>query len=57
MYRYKLINIINQILESDLPYITKKNYNYVNKLKKLLYIIAISVPLDKCYLIYFNPHT
>ncbi|MCL4533330.1 MAG: AAA family ATPase [Deltaproteobacteria bacterium] len=46
LYRYKLINIINQILESDLPYVTKINYNNVDKLKKLLYIIAISVPFE-----------
>ena len=43
-YNHKIIGIINQILEVDLPYITNINYSQIDKIKKLLYLIATSVP-------------
>ncbi|KAA0257640.1 ATP-binding protein [Deferribacter autotrophicus] len=43
-YKAKLINIINHILEVDLPYVTNIAYYNIDKLKKLLYILATSVP-------------
>lgn len=43
-YLLKLIEIINQILEADLPYIANISYANINKLKQLLQIISESVP-------------
>lgn len=43
-YLYKLAEVINLIIEADLPYITEISYNSIDKLKQLLYIIATSVP-------------
>jgi len=43
-YNQKLINIMNQILESDLPYVQNINFSQIDKIKKLIYIIATSVP-------------
>lgn len=43
-YPFKLINIINHILEVDLPYVSNINYANIDKIKKLLYLIATSVP-------------
>ena len=45
-YKSKLINIINHILEVDLPYTTKVAFYNIDKLKKLLYIIAVSAPFS-----------
>jgi len=44
VYKLKLINIINHILEVDLPYITSISLANIEKIKKLVYLIAISVP-------------
>lgn len=43
-YRQKLINVINYILEVDLPYTSSISYANIDKLKRLLYLISISVP-------------
>lgn len=43
-YNQKLIAIVNQILETDLPYIENINFSQIDKIKKLLYILAVSVP-------------
>ena len=43
-YHQKIIQIINLILETDLPYINKIEMQQIVKLKKLLYMLAINVP-------------
>lgn len=43
-YQIRLQNSINTTLETDLPAILNIDYNSVIKLKKLLYVIATSVP-------------
>jgi predicted AAA+ superfamily ATPase len=43
-YHQKLMSTINLILESDLPSVQNIEYANIHKLKKLLYIIATSVP-------------
>lgn len=43
-YHQRLMTTINTILESDLPAILNIDYSSVVKLKKLLYVIATSVP-------------
>lgn len=43
-YNKKLLNTINLILEIDLPHIKNVDVKYIHKLKKLLYIVATSVP-------------
>jgi len=43
-YYQKIIQIINIILESDLPYINKIEFTQILKLKKLLFLLAQSVP-------------
>jgi predicted AAA+ superfamily ATPase len=43
-YKNKLLETINQVLESDLPYAAKISYSNINKLKQLLYIISESAP-------------
>jgi len=43
-YGQKLINIINQIIESDLPYVKNINFSQIDKIKKLVYVLATSVP-------------
>jgi len=43
-YKQKLLNVINYILEVDLPYTSKISYTNIDKLKRLLYLISISVP-------------
>ena len=45
-YSYLLINIINQILEVDLPYVTNINFSQIDKIKKLIYLLSTSVPLQ-----------
>jgi predicted AAA+ superfamily ATPase len=44
VYKLKLINIINHILEVDLPYVTSISHTNIEKIKKLIYLIATSVP-------------
>lgn len=44
IYHHELINIVNQILESDFPYITNINFSQIDKIKKLVYILSSSVP-------------
>ncbi len=44
VYKLKLINIINHILEVDLPYVTSISHTNMEKIKKLIYLIATSVP-------------
>lgn len=43
-YLFKLMETINQILESELPMVAKISYANVNKLKQLLQLISESVP-------------
>lgn len=43
-YHLKLNEIILQVLESDLPYISGVSHSNINKLKQLLYVISESVP-------------
>jgi uncharacterized protein len=43
-YHQKLTQIINLILEVDLPYIQDIQFSSIEKLKKLLYILATSAP-------------
>ncbi len=43
-YKSKVSEVINQVLESDLPYAAKINYNNIHKLKQLLYVISESAP-------------
>jgi predicted AAA+ superfamily ATPase len=43
-YYQKITQIINIILESDLPYINKIEFSQILKLKKLLFLLSQSVP-------------
>ena len=43
-YKNKVREVINQVLESDLPYMAKISYSNVHKLKQLLYVISESAP-------------
>ena len=43
-YHQRIIQIINLILESDLPHINKIEMQQIRKLKKLLYLLAVNVP-------------
>ncbi|MFP4332816.1 MAG: ATP-binding protein [Campylobacterales bacterium] len=43
-YNQKLISIINQIIESDIPYIENISFSQIDKIKKLLYLLAVSAP-------------
>ena len=43
-YHQKIIQIINLILESDLPFINKIEVQQVSNLKKLIYLLAVNVP-------------
>jgi len=43
-YPIRLKEIINVILEADLPYLAEIDYSKIDKIKQLLYIISRSVP-------------
>ncbi|MCD4793651.1 MAG: AAA family ATPase [Bacteroidales bacterium] len=43
-YPQKLKNIINIVLENDLPAVHKIDFNLIHKMKKLLFSVATSVP-------------
>lgn len=43
-YLFKLSEIINQVIEADLPQFAKISYTNVKKMKQLLYAISESVP-------------
>ena len=43
-YHQRIIQVINLILESDLPHINKIEMQQIRKLKKLLYLLAVNVP-------------
>ena len=43
-YYQKIVQMINLILETDLPYINKIEMQQITKLKKLLYMLALNVP-------------
>jgi predicted AAA+ superfamily ATPase len=43
-YKSKLREVINQVLESDLPFAAKIDYSNIHKLKQLLFIISESAP-------------
>jgi len=44
-YRQRLIGVINQILEVDLPYAAKIRYSQIDKIKKLVYLLSTFVPM------------
>ncbi|MDQ1263802.1 MAG: uncharacterized protein QG559_803 [Campylobacterota bacterium] len=44
VYHQKIVQMINLILETDLPHINHIDISQIAKLKKLLYLLAISVP-------------
>jgi predicted AAA+ superfamily ATPase len=44
VYHQKIIQMINLILETDLPHINHIDISQIAKLKKLLYLLAINVP-------------
>lgn len=44
VYHQKIIQIINLILETDLPHINHIDISQIAKLKKLLYLLATNVP-------------
>lgn len=43
-YHQKIVQMINTILETDLPHINKIDMAQIVKLKKLLYMLAVNVP-------------
>ena len=43
-YHQKIVQMLNTILETDLPYINKIEIAQIVKLKKLLYMLAVNVP-------------
>lgn len=43
-YEQRVLQITNQVLESDYPAVEKINYSTVQKIKKMLYILAQSCP-------------
>ncbi|MDY0140461.1 MAG: AAA family ATPase [Bacteroidales bacterium] len=43
-YYQQLKNIINLILEVDLPAVTSLDYNNIAKIKRLLYVLSVNVP-------------
>lgn len=44
LYKFKLREVINQILEVDLPLVNRIEPRQISKIKKLLYLLATSVP-------------
>ncbi len=45
-YQYRLKQVVNQILETDLPAVENLNFQSVVKLKRLLYVISTSSPFQ-----------
>jgi hypothetical protein len=43
-YKNKIREVINQVLETDLPYAAKISFSNIHKLKQLLYVISESAP-------------
>ncbi len=43
-FHQRLVQVINLILETDLPYINRIEMAQIGKIKKLLYLLAINVP-------------
>jgi len=43
-YLFKLLEIVNQILEADLPFVANISYSNINKLKQILQLVAESAP-------------
>lgn len=43
-YGIKLSALINQVIESDLPYLAQLNSEHINKLKRFLYLLSCQVP-------------
>lgn len=43
-FHQRLVQVVNMILETDLPYINRIEMAQIGKLKKLLYLLAINVP-------------
>ena len=43
-YTHLLLGVINQIIEIDMPYIANINFNQIDKIKKLIYLLSSSVP-------------
>ena len=45
-FHSKLTGVINQVLQSDIPYVCSLNYANIDKLKKLLFLLSQSVPFS-----------
>lgn len=45
-YNQRLMNVINITLDIDLVQCRHVEYSYINKLKKLLYMVAVSPPME-----------
>lgn len=45
-YPFKLLNTVNLSLEVDIPFVNQVDWKYIEKLKKLLYVLATSVPFQ-----------
>ncbi|MSN96414.1 ATP-binding protein [Campylobacter sp. FMV-PI01] len=45
-FHSKLMNVINQVLQTDIPYVCSLNYANIDKLKKLLFLLSQSVPFS-----------
>lgn len=43
-YGQKVREVVNHILEVDLPYVSKIELRQISKIKKLLYLLSVSVP-------------
>lgn len=46
IYRVRLQEVVNQILEGDLPYVNRVDLRQISKLKKLLYMLSVTVPSE-----------
>jgi predicted AAA+ superfamily ATPase len=44
LYKFKIREVINHILEVDLPFVNRIEPRQISKIKKLLYLLATSVP-------------
>ncbi len=46
IYSVKLQEVLNQIVERDLPYVNRIDLRQISKLKKFLYMLAVTVPSE-----------
>lgn len=45
-YKFKVREVINHILEVDLPFVNKIEPRQISKIKKLIYLLSVSVPFN-----------